>query len=680
MEKIKLGCAVLCEGKYDKIKLSSVIDGVILTTDGFGIFNNAEKRAMLRRLCEVRGLVILTDSDRAGGFIRSKLKGMLPPDRVRHLYIPEIRGKERRKERASQDGLLGVEGIPAPTLRKIIEDARLDESFGTAPTGAGGCERISKAELFEMGLSGGKNSAARRAALCRALSLPQSLGANALTEALYLLGVDREKAASLLAAEVKAEGEADSEKESKTDSNVKTEAQAARAYTAFFPEPARRAQALLQKNGYETYFVGGCVRDFLLSRQAKDFDLATAASSDEILRIFSSGGFRAKLIGGVCGTVSVIDTGSAGGTSGVSDTGSVSDTSGVCGTGSVSDTGGASGTGSASGSETDHLDNEKGVEITPFRAERESGYADHRHPGTVVFTKDVAEDLARRDFTVNSMAASFTDADGFVFIDLFGGRKDLENGIIRCVGRPDERFEEDALRMLRALRFAARFSFEIEEHTARAMHEKKHLLRWISGERKRGELFEILSYRCEKLLLSFSDVFEEWMGAISPAGIDDAAGNFPEKLFYLLRFRRADETERLAEALRLSSAERETLGRCKKIFDRFGTEISRSDGIDLIVEYGGFFADYLKLFRRYDAFADLYENPLLPKTVKELAVGGRELMAAGFSGASVGICLRGLLRAVLCGKTENRKDALIGYAKAQAHAVGTESEKETEKK
>ena len=99
MEKIKLSCAVLCEGKYDKIKLSSVIDGMILTTDGFSVFNNSEKRAMIKKLCELRGLVIITDSDKAGVFIRQKLKGMLPKDRVKHLFIPEIAGKEKRKQK-----------------------------------------------------------------------------------------------------------------------------------------------------------------------------------------------------------------------------------------------------------------------------------------------------------------------------------------------------------------------------------------------------------------------------------------------------------------------------------------------------------------------------------------------------------------------------------------------------
>lgn len=185
MEKIKLDCTVLCEGKYDKIKLSSVIDGVIITTDGFSVFNNSEKRELLKKLCESRGLLIITDSDRAGVFIRRKLKGMLPPDKVRHIYIPEIRGKEKRKDKASKDGLLGVEGMSAQLLRELLESAGVAESFDSAPIS----EPITKAQLFSLGLSGQDGSAERREAVCKELGLPHSLTANGLLEALFMLGI-----------------------------------------------------------------------------------------------------------------------------------------------------------------------------------------------------------------------------------------------------------------------------------------------------------------------------------------------------------------------------------------------------------------------------------------------------------------------------------------------------------
>ncbi len=195
MEKIKLSCAVLCEGKYDKIKLSSVIDGMILTTDGFSVFNNSEKRAMIKKLCEVRGLVIITDSDRAGVFIRQKLKGMLPADRVKHLYIPEIAGKEKRKDKPSKDGLLGVEGISSKTLYDIIKNADPDSFFDGSR--AENVPPLSKAQLYSLGLSGGEGSAERRERLCLKLSLPRGLSANALISALEMLGYDLERVKEL---------------------------------------------------------------------------------------------------------------------------------------------------------------------------------------------------------------------------------------------------------------------------------------------------------------------------------------------------------------------------------------------------------------------------------------------------------------------------------------------------
>ncbi len=187
MEKIKISSAILCEGKYDKIKLSSLIDGTIITADGFSIFNNSEKRELLRRICMTKGLIIMTDSDKAGFFIRSKLAGMLPPDKVKNVYIPEIAGKEKRKNKPSKDGLLGVEGIDAATLREILLRAGVCDDSRTqiAPP-------IKKSELFSLGLSGGKDSASLRKKLCEALSLPSGLTANALLSACEMLGISLE--------------------------------------------------------------------------------------------------------------------------------------------------------------------------------------------------------------------------------------------------------------------------------------------------------------------------------------------------------------------------------------------------------------------------------------------------------------------------------------------------------
>lgn len=189
MEKIKLSRPVLCEGKYDKIKLSAVIDGQILTTDGFSVFHNRDKQALLRRLCETRGLIIITDSDRAGFFIRQKLRGMLP-DRgnITQLYIPQIKGREKRKTEASKDGLLGVEGMKPELLRELLLRAGLENEDSLPPP------PVSKAVLYEMGLSGGQDSTEKRKKVCRALELPENLASNAkaLAEACSLLRIDEE--------------------------------------------------------------------------------------------------------------------------------------------------------------------------------------------------------------------------------------------------------------------------------------------------------------------------------------------------------------------------------------------------------------------------------------------------------------------------------------------------------
>ena len=120
MDKIKLSLPVIVEGKYDKIKLLSVADATVITTDGFGVFNNTEKRAVIRRLSE-NGVILLCDSDGAGKLIRSHLSGIIPPDKIYQLYVPQIKGKEKRKQKASAEGFLGVEGISSDILRERIE-------------------------------------------------------------------------------------------------------------------------------------------------------------------------------------------------------------------------------------------------------------------------------------------------------------------------------------------------------------------------------------------------------------------------------------------------------------------------------------------------------------------------------------------------------------------------------
>ena len=208
--------------------------------------------------------------------------------------------------------------------------------------------------------------------------------------------------------------------------------------------------ARLESAGFSAYAVGGCVRDTLLSKEPHDWDLCTSAKPEEMLEVFR--GEHVAETGLKHGTLTVI---------------------------------------------VDRVP----YEITTFRTD--GAYTDHRHPDSVTFVEDVAGDLARRDFTVNAMA--YSPRNGLV--DLFGGREDLERRVIRCVGKPEERFEEDALRILRALRFAAVFDFSLDPDTAEALRRLAPSLGTVAAERVREELFKLLcGSGAGRILRAYPDV------------------------------------------------------------------------------------------------------------------------------------------------------------------------------
>ncbi len=184
-EKLSIPVPIVVEGKYDKIKLSQVINGHIITTDGFGIFNKKEKAALIRRLAAPRGIAVLTDSDRGGRQIRSYLASILPGDKIYDLHIPKIEGKERRKKSPSAAGTLGVEGMEDKLLREIFEVFL--KRIGADGDGLHDDRReITKAMLFEWGLTGA-GSAAGRDAICRKLGLPDGMNATAFMGACNVL-------------------------------------------------------------------------------------------------------------------------------------------------------------------------------------------------------------------------------------------------------------------------------------------------------------------------------------------------------------------------------------------------------------------------------------------------------------------------------------------------------------
>lgn len=180
---LRIDRPVIVEGKYDKERLGRVIDAVILTTDGFGIFKKEEKKQLIRRLCADRGVIVLTDPDGAGLVIRNFLRGILPVDCVTHLYVPRLAGKEKRKAAPSKEGVLGVEGMDEKTLEQLFlpfaGDAKSVPHTETA---------VTKARFYADGFSGSADSAERRRALSKQCALPDNLSANALLEAINLLG------------------------------------------------------------------------------------------------------------------------------------------------------------------------------------------------------------------------------------------------------------------------------------------------------------------------------------------------------------------------------------------------------------------------------------------------------------------------------------------------------------
>lgn len=227
------------------------------------------------------------------------------------------------------------------------------------------------------------------------------------------------------------------------------------------PQHALTVVERLERYGYEAYVVGGCVRDSLMGRCPKDWDVCTNALPEEVLRVFKR--FHVIKTGLQHGTVTV-------------------------------------------------MVDKQPVEVTTFRID--GNYTDNRHPDSVNFVSRVEEDLARRDFTINAMA--YNPARGLV--DAFGGQEDLQARIIRCVGEPDARFNEDGLRILRALRFAARYDFGIETETAFSMHRNRHLLENVSVERIFTELKGILAGEgVLGMMQAFPDIFSIIIPELAPA-------------------------------------------------------------------------------------------------------------------------------------------------------------------
>ena len=427
----------------------------------------------------------------------------------------------------------------------------------------------------------------------------------------------------------------------------------------------------LHSAGFSAYAVGGCVRDSLLGLTPHDWDICTSALPEQMQSVFHD--------------LHTVDTGLKHGTLTVV---------------------------------VEHIP----YEVTTYRIDGE--YTDHRHPDSVRFVDDLTLDLSRRDFTVNAMA--FSPDTGLA--DPFGGQQDLAAGLIRCVGEPGQRFEEDALRVLRALRFASVYGFAIEPATASALRLKAPDLKLVAGERIREELLKLLCGKAAgRILREYPEVLAEIIPEIRPMigydqqnhhhsydlwehtvrGVEGVPADPVLRLTMLLHdtgkpvVRTTDEkgeghykghpkvseeiARRTAESLHLDNAFRDRL--CTLVLHH-DTPLRTQDGqintdrsflLRRLNRYGEENLRALFLIHCSDRIATGYSTPEREKarlaermaaldallaeepcfTLKDLAVNGRDLMAAGLKGKAVGEALQALLEAVMDGRVPNEKEALL---------------------
>lgn len=385
-----------------------------------------------------------------------------------------------------------------------------------------------------------------------------------------------------------------------------------------YPSYVQTAISRLEAAGFEAYVVGGALRDALLGASPCDWDVTTSARPVELKAIFSD--FGTVESGLKHGTLSVI---------------------------------------------IEHTP----VEITTFRID--GGYTDARHPTSVTFTPNLREDLARRDFTVNALAYSHKTG----LVDLFEGQKDLENKTVRAVGDPEKRFSEDALRILRAFRFASKLGFTIEKNTLAGIKVCREGLLKISVERIAHELEGIIVGKCAYESLCemnacgvLSLVAAPIAGGLSN-GVDTLPHEFPVRMAYLLRHAKENEVAALLTALRLSN---DTTRHIKSLLALLPLVDGSLDGYGirkLMSRSGELFPELLRL-----AEVDGKEVSSLRASAErfvsrgdcvrpcDLAVDGTALASLGFSGKEIGTCLASLFDAVLRDPQKNTKDTLLTLA------------------
>lgn len=438
-----------------------------------------------------------------------------------------------------------------------------------------------------------------------------------------------------------------------------------------FKPASEAAVNTLKTKGFEAYLIGGSVRDYIMGLPIGDIDITTNATPQQVKQVFSD--FRVIETGIKHGTVTVL------------------------------------------------IDDEP-LEITTYRSE--GTYSDNRHPDSVVFSKKLADDVVRRDFTMNGIAFDFEKG----FCDLVGGIDDIKNQTIRCIGDATTRFNEDALRILRAMRFSSVLGFTVEDETKKAIHNCRTLLKNISAERIREEFSKLICGKnAYKVLKEFSDVVEVFIPEISPCvdfkqqnrhhcydvythtlkAVEKApqdsvirlalffhdigkpsVAHFDEKgeqHYYSHPKKSAEMTESIMTRLRFDNDTKNKVVALVKMHDSPITvsDINTPDrkrlkrimsqiGVDLIydlieIKYCDNSAQKEEYFRGenfYKEAREIIDEIVSEKecfSIKHLAVDGNDLMALGLKGEKIGKALQGCLDAVIDGKIENEKDKLLEF-------------------
>lgn len=389
---------------------------------------------------------------------------------------------------------------------------------------------------------------------------------------------------------------------------------------------ALRIIEVLEQNGYEAYLVGGCVRDRLMKRQPQDYDVATNARPEEVLRIFP----RSIPTGIKHGTVTVVEE-------------------------------------------------EIPIEVTTFRVEGK--YEDHRRPSEVRFVSSLKEDLARRDFTINAMAE---DRHGRVY-DYFGGQEDLQAKQIRTVGNPEERFSEDALRMIRAVRFSAQFGFAIEEKTLAAIRRCREFARTLAVERITREFEKMWNSAKPSIgvsaffacgLQETTPPFSEWslphpLVMEQLQKLDRFIDRIVRWAYFLALFgTKAEEVSQRLRQLRMSNRDRAQISRCFELGVSFPRKLDETGGKCLLLHYG---RDTVLRAWKLATLLAKEELSVLEKEIhtwweempvhnlRELAIDGRELSlyCQREPGPWLKQVLEELLYQVALGKLPNQRNALL---------------------